>query len=784
MRYLLIAEKPSLMKEIQSTYERHLDEVVNKVGHIDFCALAGHVCGNFTPDDYPEWGSSVKWEEIEYPMVPKEWKIKAINDPSKLKIIDKIKKSVSQYDGIIVATDSDTEGYLIYYNLEQFLGIQNKFALRFIEHDLTDPAILESLLTMTDYHTDPKHIYFVLSAILRSRTDWLYGMNATRIMTIKNYGNMLTIGRVKAPTIKLVYDNSMAITNFVPEQYYEVLANYGTFKSTLLTDDEKVAKFKSENEIPNIPPTGIVKSYTKKKAKSHAPQLFDLSSLQVECGKEFGFSPAETLDYLESLYLKKLVSYPRTQCRYCSTEKAKDFPIYLSNMNIFEDLIPFANTITNEDIARLSTDKKVVNDNEVNKESHDALLPTSLRPDLSKLEEEEIDVLKMIYSRVLANMMPEAIDDKVTAIIEHGTFKFRATGKTIINDSWRAITKSDKDEKDKKEEDNYVLPELTEGMVLNANEMEHKEKTTTPPKRLTQATLLAAMENIASILEDEDLKKSLAESKGIGTPATRSTIIKDIIDRGYVDEKRGALYITNNGINYVESIEETSIISPVFAAILDTQIKKIQRGETTFEAEYNDVLNQLYSMCNQMIEMQIKVPVTSIVCARCNNFLINERFNYRCPCCNYKIPKELCKVKISEDDVQLMMKGSQTQLKTFTKKDGKTFNARLRFNFEKNETEFSFSSGLYCPYCQHEIIENKAGYFCNEDRGGCGFKFFASNFFNKKIAENDVIQLFTTGNTRTISGFKTKEGKEFAAKLYFGEDGQVKLDFAKKRKAN
>ena len=186
MRYLFIAEKPSLMRAVKETYEKHVDEITRKVGTIEFTALAGHVCGNFEPNDYEGWDAN--WAEIEYPMIPNTWKIKAINDPGKKKIISDIKKSLPNYDGVIVGTDSDTEGYGIYYNLETYLGIQNKYALRFIEHDLTDPAILESLLTMTDYHTDPVHINFVKSYLLRNRADWLYGMNSTRIMTVKCYG--------------------------------------------------------------------------------------------------------------------------------------------------------------------------------------------------------------------------------------------------------------------------------------------------------------------------------------------------------------------------------------------------------------------------------------------------------------------------------------------------------------------------------------------------------------------------------------------------------------------
>ena len=212
MKYLFIAEKPSLMKEVKSCYVNHQSEIQRAVGQIDFVALTGHVCTNYAPNDYEAWNTS--WENINYPIIPEKWGVKPIADPNKQKTIAYIQSIINNYDGIIVGTDSDTEGYGIYYLLEQKLRMQTMPTLRFIEHSLTDKEILKSLLTMTDYHKDPVHIRFTQSYLLRSRADWLFGMNATMQMSVKT-GQTTTIGRVKAPTIKLIYDNSTAIDNFV-----------------------------------------------------------------------------------------------------------------------------------------------------------------------------------------------------------------------------------------------------------------------------------------------------------------------------------------------------------------------------------------------------------------------------------------------------------------------------------------------------------------------------------------------------------------------------------------
>ena len=218
MKYLFIAEKPSLMRDVQACYQNHKQEVTERVGEIDFTALSGHVCTNCMPTDYEEWKDK-SWKAIVYPMIPDPWQIKPIADRRKQETLAQIKRRAADYDGIIVGTDSDVEGYGIYWLMEQYLGLNEKPALRFIEHSLTDAEILKSLLTMTDYHQNPTHVHFVQSFLIRSRADWLFGMNASRMLTNKR-GSLIKAGRVKSPTIKLVYDNSMAIENFANRKYF------------------------------------------------------------------------------------------------------------------------------------------------------------------------------------------------------------------------------------------------------------------------------------------------------------------------------------------------------------------------------------------------------------------------------------------------------------------------------------------------------------------------------------------------------------------------------------
>ena len=634
MRYLVIAEKPSLMKMIRDCYLNHQTEIDAKVGKLDFIALVGHLCGFFEPDDYPEW--ECKWDDIDYPMIPSDWGVKQLKDRGKDKIMAALKKKIHEFDGIVVATDSDTEGYGIYYLIEKFLKIENMPALRFIEHSLTDKEILEQLLAMTDYHEDPVHQRFVKAFILRAKTDWLFGMNCTRLVSSKT-SKLFTIGRVKAPTLKLVYDNSLAIDNFKSEDYYTVTMDYGNFSGVMVDKDEHPVHYQTELEAStaDIPMNGIIEKIEKKNEKTAAPKLYDLSALQVEAGQIYGYTPKEVLDTVQSLYeTHKLISYPRTQCRYVSSEKAKEFTGMLKIISYFPGLEQYVATVTEADIQRVFKNKKVVNDKEVEKESHDALLPTSVKPDIAKLNEMEQKICDLIYRRLLAQFLPDLSQDKEKIYLKHNEYQFLARGKKVVDLGWRKLYGIIKDS---------VLPELKEKETIYASNKVIKKGQTKPPKRLTQSTLVLAMENIANKIQDINLRKSLEDSQGIGTSSTRHTIIFDLINRGYVTDKKG-LYITDEGKAYIEALKETEIISPEFAAVIDYDMKKVQRGEMTYEEAYEKMLEKLRAICLQADKLQPMQQYSSYHCKKCGSPMIALNWGFACSNkeCDFKVGRIVC----------------------------------------------------------------------------------------------------------------------------------------------
>lgn len=763
MKYLLIAEKPSLMRDIESCYKAHKADVTAKIGgEIDFIALSGHVCTNYLPNDYAEWKDK-KWNDIEYPMIPDPWKIKAINDKREKETLEKIKKSLPSYDGIICATDSDTEGYGIYYLLEKYLKI-SKPTLRFIEHSLTDKEILKSLLSMTDFHKDPQHIHATQSFLLRSRADWLFGMNASRVMTNKQ-GRLCKIGRVKSPTIKLVYDNSLAIENFTPKTYYVVISEYEGFKGILQAEKED-ARYEDKSKIPSFPLAGEVADVKSEKAYRNPPKLFDLAAVQAEAGSRFKMKPDRTLDIIQSLYEKhKVISYPRTQCRFVSSEKAKEFPQLLKNIRVFPDLDALAGALSPDDMKRVMADKNVVNDTEVSKESHDALLPTSKKPDLSAMTEDEKNICHLIFSRFLMQFLGKEEGEKTVVKIKHGLGIFKAEGKVIKKKGWTVLYKKQKD---------VILPALKTGDKITAKRIYPDERKTKAPSRLTQATLINAMRNIATQITDPELKKSLAESQGIGMPSTRTAIIKDIIDTGYVSDKKDGLYITDEGRAYIESVKELDIISPIFAAEMDTSIKKIQRGETAFNDAQDEVIAKLYDMIKQIDSLKkVNVPgalaegtPANVNCPVCGNPLTVSKFNYECSC-GFKVGRQILSHEVKEKELKELCDNKKAGPFTFISKSKKKFSAYLIID-DDNKVQFEFPSAK-CPNCGSDMRFNDYGAFCD-----CGLKVFKSQR-GVKLSDAEVKKILS-GEKVYRKNFKSKDGKTYSGSLYL--DGtEVKIEF-------
>lgn len=694
-KLLFIAEKPSLMRECMSVYAKNKSKIPY---FIDFTALSGHVCCFENPKTYSEWDK--KWSDIKLPMVPKDWKIGII--PDKKKMFSDIQKMLkaTAYDGFVCATDADREGNLIYYLFSQKMGIAGKKTYRFWVHDLTDKGIMDAFNSMTDMKKDKKQINLTEASILRSKFDWLVGMNFT-ISATTHSGQLMKIGRVKTPTLKLVYDNCMAIDGFKSTTSYEIESQYMEGFSGF-SDERYATEAEAKKTITSLKKTAKVESVEVKKVSTSAPQLYKLSDLQIDASKAYGYSPEKTLKLVQVLYEKhKLVSYPRTDCRHISTALAKDFPALLTAVATIDST---ALKIKKSDMDSAAKNKKYVNDAEVNKSSHTALMPTGLVPKLSVLDKEEINILTMIYKRFLAIFLPPLVEEKTTVITKNdgNGMIFKSNGKIVLDPGYTAIYST--------KLENNPLPTLKKGQTVNVKDFKVNEKTTNPPARLTQGTLIKEMENISKKITDKELKDVMSEAAGIGTPATRGAIIESLLKDEYMEarktKKTSALYITEKGKQYIENLLSFSIVSPELTAEWEKKLREVESGDIAAPEFEKDMLKFINSMSSELSSVKMKhtgggysssstapTPGAKIAkCPRCKGDIIETPKAYSCSnpgcgCVIFKDDKYFKSIgkKMTKTIAKTLFEKGSVKVTKCKSKSGKTYDATIKVDFGKGK---------------------------------------------------------------------------------------------------
>lgn len=803
MKYLFIAEKKSVMDSVQESYKKHRTDIISKIGEIDFIAVAGHICRYLEPDEYPQW-KGLKWQEVDLPIIPKPFIISTIEDKQKKNIYLKIKNTIetTAYDGIIVATDSDVEGNGIYYLLSEKLNLKHYKTLRFYEQSMTDKEILNSLYHMTDFYRCPRDVRMTEAYLVRSHADWLIGMNATRALSVKT-GEYLRVGRVKAPTLKLVYDNSKAIREFVPHSDYLAKATYfegfsGTYHNAdgpvlYRTKQEAETFIQSLNYARSAPITSI----QKETVKTSPPKLYKLSMIQKEAGVFYNYDLQHTLDILQSLYEKhKLVSYPRTNGEYVSSQKAMTLPALLVSASCLPALSPIISGLTQVDIKKTMNNPYVVNDEEVQKESHDALLPTEKMPDLSKLSQEEINIYEMICKRLAVQFLPDLIEEKRVLLADISGYTFRSTSTNVIDRGWTILY-------NRQSKGETIPNSILDSEVLSIEEMEAYEKKSSPPKRLTAAALGDVMENIAKYINDKALKQTMREAKGIGQPSTRGKIIEDLIKSGYIDQKgkTNQLFITDKGKLYIGSIIQFTIIDPVQTAKWETIFQDVREGNVSYLDAESKFQNYIYNFVDEMDALQIQNKANNLHtyskhgCPFCGKRILSFNWGYVCEDsrsdgCSFKVSSYNGKFKETDLDV-LLTAGITCTIKGVIKsKGGKNVDAKIKLNPPGSQyaTGFEFPSGEFsgsgaaqvlCPYCGKQVKAFSWGYVC-EDKG-CSFKVSS---LNGKLTEKELRNLIRNGKTNVIRGISSssKKGINFDARVVLNPKGgthAIKFEFQK-----
>ena len=580
---MCIAEKPSVAKEIANI----LGATTRRNGYLEgngYCVTwtFGHLCTLKEPHEYtPSWKA---WSLSSLPMIPPRFGIKLISDPGIEKQFRIIEGLMQNADEIINCGDAGQEGELIQRWVMQKAGCKCPVYRLWIS-SLTEEAIREGFQHLKE-QSDFTKLYE--AGLSRAIGDWLLGMNATRLYTLR-YGQnrqVLSIGRVQTPTLALIVNRQAEIDNFKPEPYWELKTVYRntTFsvtkgKFTKKEEGEAFLEIVRQKEF-------TVTDISEKKGKEYAPRLFDLTSLQVECNKKFAFTADDTLKLIQSLYEKKVTTYPRVDTTFLSDD------IYPKVPNTLNGLVDYIDLTASLLKAKIRKDKRVFDNSKVT--DHHAIIPTGVPA--RNLTDNERKVYDLVVRRFIAAFYPDCEISTTTVLGKVDKVDFKVTGKQILKPGWRVVFGAEQKDSDAEPSDEEgVLPDFVKG-ESGPHKPTLGEKWTQPPKPYTEATLLRAMETAGKLVDNDELRDALKEN-GIGRPSTRAAIIETLFKRNYIRKERKNLFPTATGVELIDTIQEELLKSAELTGLWEKKLRQIERG--TYEAR--TFLEELKLMVHQVV---------------------------------------------------------------------------------------------------------------------------------------------------------------------------------------
>ena len=757
-----IAEKPSVAREIAKI----LGANTKRDGYFEGNGYAvtytfGHLCTLFEPHDYkPYWKS---WDLNNLPMLPEKFQTKLSKNDGIKKQFNIVKSLFDKADVVINCGDAGQEGELIQRWVINQAGYTGKVERLWIS-SLTTEAIKDGFKNLKPA-SDYDNLYY--AGFSRAIGDWILGMNATRLYTVKHggYKQVLSIGRVQTPTLAMLVNRYKEIINFVPKPYWELQTLYrntlfnceeGRFQNK--EDGEKLAAKVKESDFEIV-------SVTKKKGKEYAPKLFDLTGLQVYCNTKFGFTADETLKMVQKLYEQKVVTYPRVDTTFLPNDVYPKIKGILTNLKKY-------NPLTTPLLAKkIKKSAKVFNDKKVT--DHHAIIPTGVESNLQYNQQRVYDI---ITKRFIAVFYDDCIVSNTAVIGKANDVTFRTTGKEIIEKGWKVVFEKQNENNEKQKTEDRNLPSFIKG-EKGTHEPSFLEKETKAPKYYTEATLLRAMETAGKQIDDDDLRDLMKEN-GIGRPSTRANIIETLFRRKYVERKKKQLLPTNTGIKLIDTIQNKLLKSAELTGRWEKQLKEIEKG--TFNA--GTFINNMKKMVDQLVyevrsekiranissqnnvtkkqetrskKQEKKKGIAQQTCPKCKKgSLLKGTSAYGCSNykngCDFRLPFIFMGKKISDNQfIRLIQKGATVNLKGFNSDNGKIdgivvfdsdFNLNLNIKQQATQT---------CPKCKKgTIIKGKTAYGCSAYKSGCDFRFsfdeIRQKANGKKLTKDLVLKIISS----------------------------------------
>ncbi len=732
---LIIAEKPSVGRDLADvlpgTFKKH-DNFLESDEWVITWAV-GHLVELAEPDDYDE--KLKKWRKADLPIIPGQKGIEGFklrprdgDSGKQLKAIHRL-AARDDVDRVINACDAGREGELIFaYTMD--LAPVKKPVDRLWISSMTKKAITEGFENL---RPGEEMQNLEASARSRSEADWLVGMNATRAATIKArsaFGGVVSLGRVQTPTLGILAARERAIKAFEPETYFLLTAHIeladksgrkydglwfdptkpandkrATWLSTSDSAKEKIDLIKGND--------GVIESLDIKKQNERAPLLYDLTSLQREANRKFGFTARRTLAAAQSLYERhKVLTYPRTNSRYLSTDMVPELKTrmsHLSSIGEYSDSVAYVMQLNELPLERIVNDDKV--------EDHHAIIPTEQTPDFSKFSGDDQRIYDMVVRRFIAAFHPIAKWELTTIISEIVGERFRTKGRVLVVPGWKAVygitgTQSNAQQEDSEapadERDDLQLPKVEQNEKITCADAEFEEKQTKPPARYTEGTLLSAMETAGKLVDDEAMREAMKES-GLGTPATRAQIIELLVNRQYIQREGKDLRVTTKGMKLIEILDGHPLTSPELTGGWEKQLRDIEHGTFTHSKFLKEIVEFTQGTVEQILEIDgDKLKMQRVVlgpCPRCaaagREELIRENARaYGCTSwksreetgCGFVIWRTVAGRQIMPEEAKELLEARETsqELQGFRSRAGKPFRAKLRLN-DEDKVEFVFA---------------------------------------------------------------------------------------------
>ena len=696
---LVIAEKPSVAKSIADVLGAldRQDGYFEGGGYlVSWCV--GHLIELAEPESYgDQWK---KWTFESLPVNPEHWQYEIKEDTKEQYDVLYGLLHDSRVDEVVCATDAGREGELIFRLVYEQAGCSKPMKRLWIS-SMEESAIregFENLKPGSDYD------YLYHSALCRQEADWLVGINGTRLFTVLYGGKVLKVGRVQTPTLAMLVERESKIMNFKKEQYFMAHILCGGVDAATERIDSKTEAEQIAGACRNG--QALVTSVVKEEKTVASPKLYDLTTLQRDANRLFGFTAKQTLEYTQSLYEKKLCTYPRTDSQYLSDDMEQTAGNVIKA--IFSSILFEENMMFNPDIKRVLNSKKVTD--------HHAIIPTMeiAKADLAALPETERKILSLVANRLLCATGEKHLYETVKAELTCGGYTFATSGKSVLKNGWKdfedTFKRSFKTMEDKEQEDKK-LPELSKGQTFNGVQTKISEHYTTPPKHFTEDSLLSAMERAGS----EDMGDDV-ERKGLGTPATRADIIEKLVKDGFVKREKKQMIPTENGIKLITVLPDV-VKSPKLTADWENALTLVAKGEmeredfmADIETMVSDLIHTYHEVSDEQKKMFAQEQKVLGKCSNCGGEVVKGKYGAFCKNkCGMNVSR-IMGVALSDEQVESLLTGKKTLLKGLTSKAGKKYDAYI------------------IPSGTEEYHYTKDG----EEKSGVQFKF-VMEFPNKKF---------------------------------------------------